>query len=183
MTTPVRDLSAEERAELARLIVERRLIAGVAFVRAATGATLAQATAIARVVAVEIGAITPRNPEPQLSGELLAIGAFSRSIAPFLDYDVERYEGVPDGAPVIVTITDAYETEDTFALAASFGVDLWDFNAHAPLDAARIDLETLGALDDAASERFVRLRDAGFTFYFYLPPNEDASCTVLEDRS
>jgi hypothetical protein len=175
MTAPTRSLSAEERTEVARLIADGGLIAAVAFIRRATGATLAEAVVAARAAGVELGAITPPRPGHPLTAEILAIGPFSAAIAPFLPYSSERYEGVPEGTPVIATIIDTYrDTEQTFELAACFGVDPWDFNAHAPLDPARVDLEALGALDDAAREPFERLRDAGFVFYFYGPLSDDA---------
>lgn len=170
----VPSLSVEERAEVGRRIAAGGLLAGIAFVREITRATLAEAVAVAREIGLELGVVRAPSVGPQLGGEVFAIGPFSRAIVPYLPYDEARYEGVADGSPVLAEILGVYrDTDETFTLAASFGIDPWDFNAHA-LDPARVDLDALGTLDVLARETFVALRDAGFHFYFCGPSIDDA---------
>jgi hypothetical protein len=125
MSASVRSLSAAERSEVARLITDGGLIAAVAFVREVTDATLDQAIVAVGEAGVELGAITATHLGTQLSAEDLAIGPFSKAIACFLPYSLERYEGVPEGTIVIATVIDTCgDTEQIFELATCLGSTL-----------------------------------------------------------
>ncbi|NMO17417.1 hypothetical protein HPC49_06820 [Pyxidicoccus fallax] len=126
-----------------------------------------------------------------MSAEVLAIGPFHRGLLPFLDQPPERHATTREGAVLVVSVFRAPEgSTRSRELAACVGVEPWDFKSHA-FDPRRADL---GALRDfhagyfrceehakaraehpcdaceraceAPVERFVRLRDAGFEFFF-----------------
>ena len=124
-----------------------------------------------------------------MSADVIAIGPFRRELVPYLGQPVELHAATRDGATIVLRVFETSEgSSRSRELAACFGVDPWDFQSHA-LDAARADLPGLRELfrrghegdpvaprlDDAkieaplfvdVVERFVRLRDAGFAFFF-----------------
>ena len=111
-----------------------------------------------------------------MSADILAIGRFSPDIADALDYPAELYARTRPGVPVLATLFSMMPgSSSSHAFAAHLGTnDAWDFNDH-KIDPARVNLEALreflATLDDPADylrdvERFVRLRDKEFEFYF-----------------
>ncbi|XXX74631.1 hypothetical protein WMF30_43975 [Sorangium sp. So ce134] len=174
---PMRELSAEERAEIVGRLARGGLLDAVAYHRRATGASLADALASVRALAREEGLLAEAASGGGLSATIYAVGPFRAELVPFFDYSAELYAGVAPGAPLIQCLFDVYEsTRETFALAAAFGADPLDFNTHA-LDASRADLEALRGLEPEGLlvERFLALRDAGFRFYFFLQGPEAGS--------
>ncbi|NMO17418.1 hypothetical protein HPC49_06825 [Pyxidicoccus fallax] len=166
-------LSPELRDAVVRLFDEKGLLEAVLHVRRGTGAGLAEADAAVRAVLHEAGRL-PVSPRGETSVELLAVGPLGPSVVELLDYDAERYTGVPDGTKVITRLFDVYgNDEESRELAACLGADVWDFNTHA-LDPWRADLDALSRLaggDDVLVRRFSKLRAAGFRFFFrVLPP-------------
>ena len=111
-----------------------------------------------------------------MSAEILAIGPFSADIADALEYPADLYARTRPGVTVfayLFSVMPGSSTSHTFA--GHLGVDdAWDFNQH-KIDPARVDLDALRAflatLHDSADylpdvERFVRLRDKRFDFFF-----------------
>ncbi len=93
-----------------------------------------------------------------------------------LQYPPEFYESTTDGSPVIVDLFGVVEgTHVGREFAAHLGIsDVWDFGQH-KIDSNRADLASLrsllGTLGDHEKylhdlERFERLRDLGYDFYF-----------------
>jgi len=102
-----------------------------------------------------------------MNAEVIGIGTFRRSIAPFLGYPEESYantrEGVTIAEMVFFIETGSFESRK---LAACFHIDPWDFNQH-ELDASIADLAGLRELfGEKMVCSFVALRDAGFRFFF-----------------
>ena len=112
-----------------------------------------------------------------MSAEILAIGPFGRGhIADVLEYPAEHYAHTRPGVTVVAFLFSAMPGSSTsHAFAEQLGIDdAWDFNQH-KIDPLRVDLDGLraflGTLQDSADylkdiERFVRLRDKKFDFYF-----------------
>jgi len=103
-----------------------------------------------------------------LDAQLIAIGRFSKTALPGLDYPPNFYAGVEDGATVVTNVITAITSELSHDLARCFGVGAMQLGKH-HVDAAHADVQKLKALfGDEIAGRFVVLRDAGFQFY-YLP--------------
>ena len=123
-----------------------------------------------------------------MSAEVLSIGPFRTTLVPHLRHPPERYAATREGA-VIVEVVVSYRHGNSVSrdLAACFGIDAWDFNAHA-FDPWRTDIDALrrcvkhdGCPAHVPGERqpnctacqsidpvakFLALRDAGHRFYF-----------------
>ncbi len=168
----MRELVADERAEVERRIADHGLLDAIAYHRKATGSSLAEAVAAVRALAPPEGAAEAQRGA-ELSAELLAIGPFHARLVPFLEYGAELWANVAPGAVIVQKLFNVFQsTPEAVALAAGFAADACDLGAHA-LDASRADLEGLRALGSAELvERFLALRGAGFRFYFYLHPPE-----------
>ncbi|MCK6545406.1 hypothetical protein L6R52_06015 [Myxococcota bacterium] len=167
-------MSAVELSEEQALAVWETLEAqgpmhAVALVRSWTGADLAEALAFVR-------SLQPDEPQrdPTPTAEIIAVGPFAKHLIPILDYSMEElWAKVPEGTPIVTTYDSAVGDEDVRRLAATFGVDPWDFNAHA-LDYARFDR---GSVAESWGSEYVEyfaakakaLHDAGFRFYFLGP--------------
>jgi len=111
-----------------------------------------------------------------MSAEILAIGPFSADIADALEYTAEHYARTRPGVTVFVSLFSVMPGSSTsHAFAEQLGIDdAWDFNQH-KIEPARVDLDGLRAflatLHESEEylpdiERFVRLRDKKFDFYF-----------------
>jgi hypothetical protein len=111
-----------------------------------------------------------------MSAEILAMGPFSVDIADALEYPANLYAGTRPGVTVFAYLFSMMPGSSTsHALAEHLGIgDAWDFNQH-KIDPARANLDALraflGTLDDSADflrdvERFIRLRDKNFDFFF-----------------
>jgi len=111
-----------------------------------------------------------------MSAEILAIGPFSAEIADALEYPAEQYARTRAGVAVFAYLFSVMPGSSTsHAFAEHLGIDnAWDFNQHR-IDPAGVDLDRLraflGTLQDSADylkdiERFVRLRDKKFDFFF-----------------
>jgi hypothetical protein len=165
----VRELSADERAELARRVERHGLLDAVAYHRRVTGSSLAEAVAFVRASWAEGRPPAEARQGQGLGADVLAIGPFRADLVPFLEYDRGLWSNVAPGAFIVQKLFDVYDDDaEVAAVAAAFGIDPWDFDAH-ELDDSRVDLEALRALDSSELvERFVALRGAGFRFYFHL---------------
>jgi hypothetical protein len=98
--------------------------------------------------------------------EIIAIGPFSKRIAPALGYPEEQYRSVAEGAMVITTVFEAFGSTQSERLSQCFGVGRWDLGRHV-LDASSADLATLRReFDEQSTEHFLALRETGFQFYF-----------------
>jgi hypothetical protein len=102
-----------------------------------------------------------------MSAEVLAIGPFQQRLLPFLDQPPERHATTREGAMLVVSVFEAFEgSTRSRELAACVGVEPWDFKTHV-FDPWRADLAALRASHAAHRvERFIRLREAGFEFFF-----------------
>ena len=104
-----------------------------------------------------------------MAADVLAIGPFRPSLLPHLDYPAHLHARTSEGATLIETVFETSEgSTRSRALAACFGIDPWDFDAHA-LDAGAADVERLRTLfseELELVEKFLALREAGFRFYF-----------------
>jgi len=102
-----------------------------------------------------------------LNAQVIAIGQFTRTVVPFLQYPGEFYARTREGvtSPETVFFVETGTTASV-ELASCFGVDALDFNQH-ELDARSADLERLRAMfGEDGVVRFQGLREAGFRFYF-----------------
>lgn len=102
-----------------------------------------------------------------LDAEVYAIGKFSRAIKDYLDYPAEFYKDMREGIQVFVFVFEAFTSSQSYALAEAFGASAWDFNTH-KLDPDKADLQKLkdAEFDDTDITQFLKLRDAGFEFYY-----------------
>jgi hypothetical protein len=106
-----------------------------------------------------------------MCAEVFAIGPFRRELVPNLTHAPERYAATREGAILIERIFSTPEGSNrSHQLATCLGIDPWDFRGHA-LDATRADVDGLHAMFDpygqrASVERFVKLRAAGYRFFF-----------------
>ena len=101
-----------------------------------------------------------------LDAEIIAIGPFTASLAPMLEYAADYYKSVREGAIIVTHVFEATTSRQSYELAEAFGVDAMDFNRH-QLDPQAANLEALQTLfDEGAVERFVALRERGFAFYY-----------------
>jgi hypothetical protein len=99
------------------------------------------------------------------SGQIIAIGPFSKGVLPALEYPDEMYASVPEGATVItnVFITDSSTASES--LAAAFGTNPRELGQH-HLQPSRVDLRELAWHFAEDIPKFELLRDHGFQFYF-----------------
>jgi hypothetical protein len=103
-----------------------------------------------------------------LDAQVIAIGPFSQSVVPALEYPPEYYAGVRPGARVITCVFEALTSEQSHKLAGAFGVGAMELGNH-HLSAADANLATLVELfGEESVKRFELLSRHGFEFY-YLP--------------
>ncbi|MCK6545405.1 hypothetical protein L6R52_06010 [Myxococcota bacterium] len=109
-----------------------------------------------------------------MSGEVIAIGPFRRALVPYLRHDERQHAQTREGSVIVERVFETPEgNERSRALAACFGVDPWDFASH-ELDASSADVQALRELfrEELPTtrpdpvEKWLRLRDAGFRFFF-----------------
>ena len=105
-----------------------------------------------------------------MSADVFAIGPFRRDLVPYLTHLPERYATTREEAVLIERIFSTEGSHRGRELATCFGIDPWDFRDHA-LYAERVDIAGLRAMSDPCGqqksiERFVRLRAAGYRFFF-----------------
>ncbi|RYZ41914.1 MAG: hypothetical protein EOO71_10050 [Myxococcaceae bacterium] len=103
-------------------------------------------------------------------GEVLAIGAFRRELLPFLQQPETWHDTTREGAVIVVPVFLAPEgSSRSRELAHGLGAEAWDFNTHA-LDPWRADLGALRRFHEHGGQHpvecFLRLREAGFEFFF-----------------
>lgn len=101
---------------------------------------------------------------------LIAVGPFSRSLLPALDYSADFYADVPEGATVVSTVFEALTSAGSHLLARSLGVGALELGRHAVGGAPAADVAALLAAEEFAEQvpAFLALREACFEFY-YLP--------------
>jgi hypothetical protein len=98
--------------------------------------------------------------------QVIGIGKYATSIASALEYGPDRYSDVEEGAVVVTNVFLVNTSTASRALAGAFGVGLLEFGKH-HLDAQSAKLNDLLSLfDEEAVSSFLRLRAAGFSFYF-----------------
>lgn len=106
-----------------------------------------------------------------MDADVIAIGRFSKAIAPYLGYPLYSYDDTPEGATVITSLLECCTTYQSGELAEALGIDPWKFE-QAHFDANLVAEEVL---QDAIGrdtcgrwevERFLELRTAGFQFYY-----------------
>ncbi|MEM6782925.1 MAG: hypothetical protein AAF624_04220 [Bacteroidota bacterium] len=102
-----------------------------------------------------------------LDAQVIAIGPFLPALVDCLDYPARFYEKVPPGTTVICTVFQGLTNEGSTQLAEALGFRPFDLGKHA-IGLDGVDDERLRMFDLDAFERFDRLREAGFQFY-YLP--------------
>lgn len=101
-----------------------------------------------------------------LDAQVIAVGPFSKDVAPALEYPETFYKNVRDGETVITNVFVAPTSLISHGLAESFGVHAMDLGKH-HLSPERADIARLIELFDAVNvERFQRLMRHGFQFYF-----------------
>jgi hypothetical protein len=103
-------------------------------------------------------------------GVVLGIGPFQREFVHDLPQPEAWHERTHDGAVITVTVFSAPEgSTRSRQLARAMGAEAWDFNTHA-IDPWRVDLEAvrqfLAHEGEAPLRCFLKLRDAGFAFFF-----------------
>lgn len=162
-----RSLSTVREEEVRRAAAAGGKLAALVRIRELTGASLAEALAIAQ-------AMWPPSPEQKraidVDLEIVVVGPFATSLVEHLGYSPERYQNVHPGTPVIANIGSTLSDEGVLAWMRLLGVDPWDFNTHC-VDLSRLDLdrEHHPLLEDEWSpfEALRAFRDAGFTLYVY----------------
>ena len=104
----------------------------------------------------------------ELDAQVIAVGYFSDTVLPALEYKSDLYTEVPLGATVITNIFVAAGSSGSHSLAAAFSVGALDLGKHA----LNADIANLSALADLFGDfnvaQFQLLRSHGFKFY-YLP--------------
>jgi hypothetical protein len=103
-----------------------------------------------------------------LDAQVIAIGPFSPSVLPALEYGPEFYAGVQPGNTVVSNVFLACTSEASHQLAAAFGVGAMELGKH-ELRPERANHELLAQeFGEQNLEQFLLLAQAGFRF-FYLP--------------
>lgn len=105
-----------------------------------------------------------------MSGEVVGIGPFRRELVPYLQQPEAWHQGTREGSVIVVPVFSAPEgSTRSRELAGCMGAEAWDFNTHA-IDPSRVDVEALRRFlayeGEHPLECFLRLRDAGFEFFF-----------------
>jgi hypothetical protein len=103
-------------------------------------------------------------------GEVLGIGPFRQELVPYLQQPEAWHQHTRDGAVIVVPVFSAPEgSTRSRHLARTMGAEAWDFSTHA-FDPWRVDLGTLRGFlnpnEEHQLECFLKLRDAGFEFFF-----------------
>jgi hypothetical protein len=103
-----------------------------------------------------------------LDATLIAIGPFSRSLVPVLEYPAQFYSEVPEGAIIVCTVFFALTSAGSHLLARSLGVGAMELGRHAVGSATAADVPALLAEEEFAEQvpAFLALREAGFQFYY-----------------
>lgn len=106
-----------------------------------------------------------------MDAEVIAIGPYRSYLSDCMDYPAYDYKNVPDGSMVITSVFVCETSSASVELADAFGVDPWDFSQH-HLDPIRFSAEYITSAQEEGSairgsvDKFVRLRAAGYDFYF-----------------
>ena len=105
-----------------------------------------------------------------LDALLIAVGPFSRSLLPALDYTADLYADVAEGTTIVTLVFEALTSSGSYVLARSLGVGAMEFGRHAVGSAPDADVSALLAEEEFVDyvPSFLALREAGFQFY-YLP--------------
>ena len=100
------------------------------------------------------------------AAQIIAIGPFSPKVLDGLEYPASDYAKVREGATVVTNVFVALNREESFDLAAAFGVGVMDLGRH-DLDPRSANLQVLDEVfGDETVRGFLLLRDNGFRFYF-----------------
>ena len=105
-----------------------------------------------------------------LDAQLIAVGPFSRSLLPAMEYPANFYADVPEGVTIVRTVFSALTSASSHSLARCFGVGALELGRHALGGAPDADVPALLTVEEFADyvSAFLALREAGFQFY-YLP--------------
>lgn len=104
-----------------------------------------------------------------MSGQIIAIGSFSRTLVEHLPYDAKLLDKTDEGARIAIDVFGFMsDSGSSWKLAECFGVNPWKFDEH-KLDLSRLDRE--GLVDDKhitqeQVSRFYALANHGFAFFF-----------------
>ena len=106
-----------------------------------------------------------------MEAHVIAIGKFRKSLNCFLDYPIGHYEDVKEGVTIVTTIFRCVTSESSRALAEALGTEAWSLGEHHinPFLVNLAELEEMsgeGGLSNRNLMDFVRLREAGFDFYY-----------------
>jgi hypothetical protein len=103
-----------------------------------------------------------------LDAQVIAIGPFSSSVLPALEYSPQYYVGVSPGTVVVSNVFVACTSSASHQLAAAFGVGAMELGRH-ELSPERANHELLvEVFGERDVEQFQLLARSGFRFY-YLP--------------
>ena len=101
-----------------------------------------------------------------LDAEVIAIGQFSQTVLPAMEYAPSFYTEVQPGQIVLVHVFIACNSMDSHELAKAFSIGAMDLGRH-HLNPSQADIEKLtGLFGEADVEQFKLLRDNGFNFYY-----------------
>lgn len=107
-----------------------------------------------------------------MSGQIIAIGAFSRKLVEHLPYDASLFDKTTEGARIAIDVFGMMPgSSSSRSLAECFGVNPWKFDEH-KLDLSKLDMDRLLRLVDERLvtnkqvSRFNALANHGFVFYF-----------------
>lgn len=156
-------LKLADEEQVLKLLAERGRIHAVIEIRRIAGCDLRAALDVLTEIApkLRVGA-----DDEYVDWEVFAIGPFNRGLEDCLDYPIDFYAATRDGAAVITTVLGTQTRRAWDLLTAHLGVDPDDLSTHA-LDVGHADPEVLaGVVDGLELGAFIRLRDAGFQFYF-----------------
>jgi len=103
-----------------------------------------------------------------LDAQVIAVGPFSPSALPALEYGPDFYASVAPGTTVVSNVFLAGTSEASHQLSAAFGVGAMELGKH-ELHPERADHELLAEVfGEQNLKQFLLLAEAGFRFY-YLP--------------
>lgn len=103
-----------------------------------------------------------------LDAQVIAVGPFSQSVLPALEYGPEFYAALIPGTTIVSNVFLAGTSEASHQLAAAFGVGAMELGKH-ELHPERANHELLAEVfGEQNLAQFVLLAQAGFRFY-YLP--------------
>jgi len=101
-----------------------------------------------------------------LDAQVIALGPFSTSVLPALEYGPDYYKDVEHGQTIITNVFIAGTSHDSHELASAFGVGAMELGKHQlnPIISSTDELSKIFGEHNVA--QFQLLVQHGFTFYF-----------------